>query len=77
MDREVLVYVDLQGTPYLVGRLWARMRRDRENATFEYDKTWLAQRKPLFARTGTETRARSFSYTFRHAALWGHRRFRS
>ena len=42
MDREVLVYVDLQGTPRLVGRLWARTRRDRENATFEYDKSWLA-----------------------------------
>jgi serine/threonine-protein kinase HipA len=42
MDREVLVYVDLQGTPYLVGRLWTRMRKDRESATFEYDKSWLA-----------------------------------
>lgn len=42
MDREVLVFVDLQGTPYLVGRLWARMRKDRESATFEYDKSWLA-----------------------------------
>jgi serine/threonine-protein kinase HipA len=42
MDRDVLVYVDLQGTPYLVGRLWARMRKDRETATFEYDKNWLA-----------------------------------
>jgi len=42
MDKEVLVYVDLQGTPHLVGRLWARMRKDRESATFEYDKDWLA-----------------------------------
>src|SRR5439155_3675728 len=42
MDREVLVYVDLQGTPHLVGRLWARMRKERESATFEYDKRWLA-----------------------------------
>jgi serine/threonine-protein kinase HipA len=42
MDKDVLVYVDLQGTPHLVGRLWARMRKDRESATFEYDKTWLA-----------------------------------
>src|SRR5947199_30683 len=24
------------------GRLWARMRKDRESATFEYDKSWLA-----------------------------------
>ena len=42
MDKEVLVYADLQGTPHLVGRLWARMRKDRESATFEYDKNWLA-----------------------------------
>ena len=42
MDKEVLVYVDLQGTPRLVGRLWARMRKDRESATFEYDESWLA-----------------------------------
>ena len=42
MDRETLVYVDLQGAPHLVGRLWARMRKDRESATFEYDKGWLA-----------------------------------
>src|SRR5215472_653907 len=41
MDREVLVYVDLQAAPRLVGRLWARVRKDLENATFEYDKDWL------------------------------------
>ena len=35
--------MELQGTPHLVGRLWARMRKDRETATFEYDKSWLAQ----------------------------------
>jgi serine/threonine-protein kinase HipA len=42
MDKETLVYVDLQGIPHLVGRLWARMRKDRESATFEYDKSWMA-----------------------------------
>jgi serine/threonine-protein kinase HipA len=42
MNKEVLVYVDLQRTPHLVGRLWARMRKDRESATFEYDPIWLA-----------------------------------
>jgi serine/threonine-protein kinase HipA len=41
MDREVLVYADLQGIPYLVGRLWSRIRKDRESASFEYDKSWL------------------------------------
>ncbi|HTX35446.1 MAG TPA: type II toxin-antitoxin system HipA family toxin [Bryobacteraceae bacterium] len=42
MDRQILVYVDLHGTPYLVGRLWARVRKERESATFEYDRSWLA-----------------------------------
>jgi serine/threonine-protein kinase HipA len=41
MDREALVYVDLDGVPHLVGRLWARARKNKESATFEYDKTWL------------------------------------
>jgi serine/threonine-protein kinase HipA len=41
MDRETLVYVDMQGAPSLVGRLWARTRKDRERATFEYDRSWL------------------------------------
>ncbi len=42
MEKEVIVYVDLQGTPVLVGRLWTRTRKDRESATFEYDNRWLA-----------------------------------
>jgi serine/threonine-protein kinase HipA len=41
-DRSLLVYVDLGGTPHLVGRLWARSRKAKESATFEYDATWLA-----------------------------------
>ena len=40
-DTEVLVYVDLDGTPHLAGRLWARMRKRRDSATFEYDRNWL------------------------------------
>jgi serine/threonine-protein kinase HipA len=42
MERSVLVFVDLGGVPHLVGRLWTRARRGQENASFEYDKTWLA-----------------------------------
>jgi serine/threonine-protein kinase HipA len=41
MDREVFVYVDLDGKPHLVGRLWTRVRRDKESATFEYAPSWL------------------------------------
>ena len=42
MDRHVLVYVDLDGAPHLMGRLWARLRKDKESATFEYAPAWLA-----------------------------------
>jgi serine/threonine-protein kinase HipA len=48
MDKEALVYVDLDGVPHLVGRLWARVRKNRESATFEYDKAWL-QRSARFS----------------------------
>jgi serine/threonine-protein kinase HipA len=41
MDKEALVYVDLAGTPHLMGRLWARVRKNKESATFEYDSAWL------------------------------------
>lgn len=42
MDRELLVYMDIAGAPVLVGRLWVRVRRGRETATFTYDEEWLA-----------------------------------
>ena len=32
MDREVFVYVDLDGGPHLMGKLWARVRKDKESA---------------------------------------------
>ncbi|MFN8582499.1 MAG: HipA N-terminal domain-containing protein [Gemmatimonadaceae bacterium] len=37
----MLVYVDLDGAPCLVGRLWTRLRKNKETATFEYDADWL------------------------------------
>ncbi len=42
MEREILVYVDLAGSMQRVGRLWARVRKGRESATFEYDPSWLS-----------------------------------
>ena len=41
MDSEVVVYVDLDGVPHLTGRLWSRLRKNKESATFEYDPQWL------------------------------------
>ena len=42
METETLVYVDLFGKPYFVGRLWTRTRKEKDGATFEYDKEWLS-----------------------------------
>lgn len=44
MDELVHVYVDLDGAAQLCGRLWARARKGREGASFEYDPGWLAAR---------------------------------
>jgi serine/threonine-protein kinase HipA len=41
MNTEALVYVDLDGQPILVGRLWTRSRKGRDSASFEYDARWL------------------------------------
>jgi serine/threonine-protein kinase HipA len=41
MEKGVLTYVDLDGAPNFVGRLWARARQKKESASFEYDSTWL------------------------------------
>ena len=41
MDQSILVYVDLDGIPIHVGRLWTHYRRGRESASFEYDRKWL------------------------------------
>jgi len=41
MDTAALVHVDLDGQPILAGRLWARTRRGRDSASFEYDEEWL------------------------------------
>jgi serine/threonine-protein kinase HipA len=43
MDREACVYLDFPSGPVLVGRLWSRVRKGRESATFEYDRGWLAR----------------------------------
>jgi serine/threonine-protein kinase HipA len=42
-DKRLLVHVDVDGAPHLVGRMWARSARGRESATFEYDAAWLSE----------------------------------
>jgi serine/threonine-protein kinase HipA len=41
-EREVFVYVDLEGVSHQVGRLWTYAQRGAETATFRYDEEWLA-----------------------------------
>ena len=44
-DKRLLVYVDLEGEPHLVGRMWVHSARGRESASFEYDAVWLNEPK--------------------------------
>ena len=44
MERELLVYIDLDREPVLVGRLWARERTGRETSSFVYDPAWIRRR---------------------------------
>lgn len=41
MEREVFVCMDGRAGPSLAGRLWARARKGKVTATFEYDAEWL------------------------------------
>ena len=40
MSREVEVHVDLDGQTHLVGRLWSRLNRGRQGASFAYHSAW-------------------------------------
>ena len=41
MEHTIHTYVDLEGVPCLVGRLWTRQAARRESASFEYAPGWL------------------------------------
>jgi serine/threonine-protein kinase HipA len=70
MDRETLVYVDLDSAPRLAGRLWSRARKARESATFEYDRTWL-QHPERFALEPALTLGAGPQHTAPGKALFG------
>ena len=42
MNREIEVHGDLGGQTQPVGRLWSRVIKGRESASFEYAPSWLA-----------------------------------
>lgn len=41
MEQNILVFIDLMGSPIKVGQLWSRIRSGRESMSFEYDRNWL------------------------------------
>jgi serine/threonine-protein kinase HipA len=41
---DAFVYVDLAGSPHLVGRLWIHARGSGQSASFEYDASWIGAR---------------------------------
>ena len=41
MEQAFLVYVDLDGVPIYVGKLWSHSRHRQESMSFEYDRNWL------------------------------------
>lgn len=41
-DRKVHVYIELHGISHQVGQLWARKIREKEGASFQYDRSWLS-----------------------------------
>lgn len=40
-DSNIFVYVDLEGTPRLAGRLWIHSKGTHQRASFEYEKSWI------------------------------------
>jgi len=41
VGQEIFAYIDTPNDAQLVGRLWARTRKGRQTASFEYDRSWL------------------------------------
>jgi serine/threonine-protein kinase HipA len=70
MNREACVYADLNGTPQLVGRLFAHLRRGRETATFEYEDGWLAHDERFALEPGLQLGPGPF-HTTTDRALFG------
>src|SRR4051812_10181992 len=41
VNREIEIHVDLDGHAHLVGRLWSRLSKGHEGASFAYEVDWL------------------------------------
>ncbi|MCX6990873.1 MAG: type II toxin-antitoxin system HipA family toxin [Chlamydiae bacterium] len=60
MDQIILVYLDLEGVPVKVGKLWGRSRNGRESMSFEYDPNWLDHPKKFSLDPALKLDAGSF-----------------
>ncbi len=69
-ERKIRVSVDLQGHTVFVGHLYARERKGRESASFEYDATWL-QHPFHFALEPALSLGRGLHHTPSGRALFG------
>ncbi len=57
MEKLIWVYLDIDNSPLLVGKLWTRVRKKIESASFEYNQNWLQNPnffaiEPLLAQGG-------------------------
>lgn len=67
MEQAILVYVDLEGVPIHVGRLWGHFRNGRESMSFEYSHDWLSHPKrfsldPEIKKTEIDRMASAFEH---------------
>ena len=74
MDKETFVYVDLDGVPHRWGARWARVRKNKESATFEYDEGWLKHPARFSLGAGAAPWPRTVPHAGRHADVRRHRR---
>jgi len=75
MEKSVLTYVDLDGTPHLVRRFWTRARQKKESASFEYDPAWLQNPVRFSLEPALKLGPGPFSHDGRHSDVRCHRRF--
>ena len=60
MSLAISVFIDLNGRPKKVGRLWTRVRAGKETASFEYESTWLQSQERFPLEPGLSLTSDSF-----------------
>jgi serine/threonine-protein kinase HipA len=65
-NKEILVYISLDGIDISVGKLWVNYRKGRECASFEYDKDWLKNLECLALEPALQLTEGSFHTQSKH-----------